>query len=115
MKHRDQKQVGKKGYISLRVPNDSSSKAVRAGTRNRNLEAGADAEAMEGAALLAHTLSSPGMEPPMVGWALPHQSVIKKMCGQQYCFGAHLAFNRLLRWAPFMAGATLPVASKTAS
>jgi hypothetical protein len=48
--------------------------------QGKNLEAGADAEAMEGCfmACLACFLIEPrtigpGMEPPTVGWALPHK------------------------------------------
>ena len=60
--------------------------------QGRNLEAGADAEAMEECCLLVcsswlvqpaffieATTTSPGMAPPTMGWALPHQSLIKKM------------------------------------
>jgi hypothetical protein len=50
MKHHDQSNLGRKGFISLTVP---SSKAVRTVTQGRNQEAGADAEAMEGCCLLA--------------------------------------------------------------
>lgn len=48
MKHDGQKQVGEEGFMSLTVPyNSSSSKAVRSGTQaGRNLDAGAEAEAM---------------------------------------------------------------------
>ena len=61
--------------------------------QGRNLEAGADAEAIEECCLLAcfpwlaqpvffpTELGSmnPGMVPPTIGWALPHQSLIKKI------------------------------------
>ena len=53
-------------------------------TQGRNMEAGADAEAMEGAAywlaspgllsllfLIELRTTSPGMTPPTMGWALP--------------------------------------------
>ena len=52
----------------------------------RNLEAGADAEAMEGCCLLAFSArcfieprtSSPGVVPPTMAWALPHQILVEK-------------------------------------
>jgi hypothetical protein len=55
--------------------------------RGRNLEVGADAEAMEGCCLLAcfpwlaafDRITSLGEEPPTVGWVLPSQSQIKRM------------------------------------
>jgi hypothetical protein len=59
--------------------------------QGRNLEAGADAETTEDAAyrLALHGLfsllsyrtrtTSPGVAPPTMGWALPCQSLIKKM------------------------------------
>jgi hypothetical protein len=57
MKHQDQKQLGEERVYL----NDSSTslftiKEVRIGTQDRNLEAGADAEAMEGCFLLACSL-----------------------------------------------------------
>ena len=66
----------------------STSLLVTEGSRGRNLEAGADAEAVEEYCLLPCSpwptfLKSPG--PPgqeklhPMGWALPHQSLIKKM------------------------------------
>ena len=56
-------------------------------TQSRSLETGADVEAMEGYCLLACSAcflieprtTSLGMAPPTMGWALPHQSLIKKM------------------------------------
>ena len=75
--------------ISFTFPyNTSSSKVVRAGDWR---EAGADAEAMEDSYLLimfmacsACCLTEPGatrsgLGPPTMSWALPHQSLIKKM------------------------------------
>ena len=59
--------------------------------QGRNLEAGADAEAMEGGAywfashgllsLLSYRtqITNPGMATPTMCWALPHQSPVKKM------------------------------------
>jgi hypothetical protein len=53
--------------------------------QGRDLEPGADAEAMEEYYLLAcfasykHRTTSPGMAPPTMGWALPQQSLIKKL------------------------------------
>jgi len=47
--------------------------------RGQDLEAGADAEAMEGCCLLAHSPWLTKAAPPTVGWAVPHQSLIKKM------------------------------------
>jgi hypothetical protein len=53
--------------------------------QNRNLEARADAETMEGCCLLAYSYgfliepgnSIPGMGPPTGGWAFLHQSLRK--------------------------------------
>ena len=55
--------------------------------QGRNLEAGADPEAMEGCCLLACSAcflieprtTRPGMAPPTMGRALPHQSLIKEI------------------------------------
>jgi hypothetical protein len=49
------KQVGRKGFIQLTLPHCCSSprKSEQELTQDRNLEAGADAEAMEGCCLLA--------------------------------------------------------------
>ena len=79
-------------HLSLQLSGHTPSlREVGAGTLCRNLEAGADTEAMEGAAywLVPHGLlsllsyrtqdHSPGMTPPTMNWALPHQSLIKKM------------------------------------
>jgi len=62
----------------------------------KNLEVGADAEAMEGCCFLAcsswlaqpvllmgPTTTRPEMAPPTVSWALPHQSLIKKIPSSQ--------------------------------
>ena len=59
----------------------------RRSKQDRNLEAGADAEAMEGYCLLAFSAcfltetraTSPGMVSPTMGWALLYQSLIKNM------------------------------------
>jgi hypothetical protein len=82
----------RKGFTWLTGPHpSSSSKEVRSGTQNsRNLEAGADAEAMTGAAywVAPHDwlsqlsyrtrTSSPGMAPPTMGWALSHHHLLRK-------------------------------------
>jgi hypothetical protein len=55
--------------------------------QGRNLEAGAEAEAMEGCCLLVCSncflmelrSTSPGMAPPTMGWAILQKSLIKKM------------------------------------
>jgi len=55
--------------------------------QDRNLEAGADAEAMEESCLLACSACflieprtiSPGMAPCTMGWALPHQTLFKEV------------------------------------
>ena len=50
MKHHDQSSVERKGFIWLAFPHCCSAlKKVRTGTQGRNLKAGSDAEAMEGA------------------------------------------------------------------
>jgi hypothetical protein len=60
MKHHDQKQLGRKGFIELTFPHHCSSQKEIRNSNNRNLEAGADEEAMEGAAyrLASHGLLS---------------------------------------------------------
>lgn len=71
-------------------------------TKSRNLEAGTDAEAMEGAASwLAHhglpielTTTRPGIAPPIVAWTLPHQSLVKKM--------PHRLAYILILWSHFL-------------
>jgi hypothetical protein len=54
MKHHIQSKLERKGFIRLILPHlISSPKEFRTGTQGRNLEAGADAEAMEGRCSLA--------------------------------------------------------------
>jgi hypothetical protein len=88
MKHHDQKaNWGRKSLFDLYFHiNCSSLKEARAGTQRRNLEAGANAEAMEvECCLLACSAcflvepTSPEVTPPTMGWAFPCQSLIKKM------------------------------------
>jgi hypothetical protein len=78
--------LGEKGFIWLRLPHQSSSlKSGQKLKRGRNLEAGADAEAMEDAAywLAHHGCSACVLREPRTtspgGWALLHQSLIKKI------------------------------------
>ena len=88
MKHYDQSNLGRKGFVWLTLPHHCSSlKEVRTGTQGRNKEAGADAEAMERGCLLACTacfsieprITSPGVAPSTMAWALPHQSLTKSV------------------------------------
>lgn len=86
IKHHDQKQYGRKVFVLLTLPNYSSS-----WMKGRNLETGTEAEAMKKhpywlvlpMACSVSSLCNPG--PPaqrctaLVIWALPHQSLIKKM------------------------------------
>jgi hypothetical protein len=84
MKHNDQKQVGEEraclGYTSI-------AQFTTEGNQDRNLEAGADAEATEEFCFLACSscfltelrTTSPGVVPPTMGCPSPHQSLIKKM------------------------------------
>ena len=66
IKYCDQKQLGEERIcFSFRIPNAVSMK----GNQSRNLETGADAEAMEERRLLA---CSSGVAPPTVSWSLPH-------------------------------------------
>jgi hypothetical protein len=86
VKHHDEKQLEEErvSFLSqFNITNSSSSKAVRAGLKqDRNLEAGA----MEGCCLLACSacflyrsqITNLGVAPSTMGWALPHQSLIKK-------------------------------------
>ena len=91
MKHHDQKASwGGKGLSDLHflITDYHQRKSGQEVKQGRNLEVGADAEAMEGCCLLAclhglfsllieSTTTSPGMAPPTMGWALSHQSLRK--------------------------------------
>lgn len=70
---------------------------IRAGTQGRDPEAGTEAEATENAvdwlalhgslSLIEASTTCPGVKASTVGWALPHQSLIKKIdvsTGQSY-------------------------------
>lgn len=86
MKHWEQKQLGRKVFVSLSRPyNSSSSEAVRAGTwtgqecGSRNVEAvekwclaSSSWEAFSTRLLKAPRTSSLGVAPPTMGWSLPH-------------------------------------------
>ena len=87
IKHHDQSNWEMKGLIWLLLRRKSGQELKQ----GRNLEAGADAETMEGAAywlvpmacsayiLIEPRTASPGMAQCTMGWALPHQSLIKRM------------------------------------
>jgi hypothetical protein len=89
MKHHDQSNVGRKGFIWLTLTSTSlfitERKLGQELRQGRNLEAGADAEAMERCYSLACSpwLSQPvflqiqGMALRTMAWALPH--LIKKI------------------------------------
>jgi hypothetical protein len=72
--------LGRKEFIQLTLPHCySSPKKVRMETQqDKNLEAGANREAMEGCCLLSQSacflieprMTSLGMAPPAMGWAL---------------------------------------------
>jgi hypothetical protein len=89
MKHYGQSKLGRKGFIWLTVPyHCSASKEVRAGTQQgrswcRGHAGGAaywrDSHSLIHCSLMEPRTISPGMAPPTVDWALPNQSVIKKM------------------------------------
>ena len=54
MKHHDQKRLGGgKDLFGLKIMSHGPLREAKAGTQNKNLEAGADAEVMEGCCLLA--------------------------------------------------------------
>jgi hypothetical protein len=65
----------------------STSLFITEGSQDRNLQLGADAEAMEGCCFIAcsaHFLieprtPSPGVTPSSIHWVLSHQSLTKKM------------------------------------
>ena len=80
-RHHDQNKLGRKRFIWRILPQQCPPlKEIRTETHwGWNLEAGADAEAMEGLFLIEPRTTSPGIAPPPVGWALPRQSLIKKM------------------------------------
>lgn len=85
--------LGKKGFIWLIFPHCSSMlKEARTGTqKDRSLKAGAAAEAREvlftgllstassACFLIALRMTHTGMTLTTMGWALPQQSLIKKM------------------------------------
>jgi hypothetical protein len=82
IKHHDQSNLASKGFHIIVHHQRISGQELK---QSRNLEAGADAEAMEGWVLLTDLLlmacsacflieprtTSPVMVPPTVGWALP--------------------------------------------
>ena len=76
-------------FVSYTKYNSFSGRSIRILKQNRDLEAGADLEAMEGCCLLAYfnmvlsaffliewRISSPGTASPIMRWALSHQSLI---------------------------------------
>ena len=91
MKHYDQSNLGRKGFIWLHfhIVVHHSRKSGQELKQGRNLEAGADAEAMEAFCLLACSpwllqpaLTQnhlPEMAPPTMVWVLPHQSLDKNI------------------------------------
>jgi hypothetical protein len=97
MKPYDQKQVEEErvylAYNFIFGLCSSSLKEVGTGIQtDRNLEAGASEETLEGCCLLAFFIitclvcflidpraTSPGVAPPTIGWVLPHQSLRKKV------------------------------------
>jgi hypothetical protein len=82
--------LGRKGFTSLTVPSKIHHQKQQL-KQGRDPEAAADTEAKEGAAycllpmacstcfLIEPRTTCPGMSPPTMGWALLHQSLIKKM------------------------------------
>jgi len=89
MRHHDKGGLGGKGLFSLHFHStvhhwQESGQELK---QERNLEAGADAEAMEKCSLLVclaclliePRTTSPGVDPPVTSWNLPHQSLIKNM------------------------------------
>jgi len=94
MKHHDQKQFGKKGFLCLILPyHCSSSKEVRTGTQTGQEPEGRGWGRGHGGMLFTSLLlmdcsawflidprtTSPGTAPPRVGWALPHQSLCSRI------------------------------------
>ena len=86
------KQKNSRKKIYWLTGNRAVSREAKAESQGRNLEAGADAETMEGCCLLTCSASSlreprttsPEMDPPTMGWVLPHQSLINKtLSGQE--------------------------------
>ena len=94
MKHLDQSNVGREGFISLILPYIIAHHQKQWGQElkhGRYLEAGADAEAIEGCCFLACSpwlaqpaflenpeTPAPGMAPPTMGWAFPFQYLFFK-------------------------------------
>lgn len=94
---------GEKGLFGLTSRSQSFIEGSQGKTQaGLEPEAGAHAEAMEGAASwLAHhglpielTTTRPGIAPPIVAWALPHQSLAKKM--------PHRLAYILILWSHFL-------------
>ena len=100
VKHHDQKQLGKKRFcFSIKFSGHTPSlRGDRAGTQGRSLESGTEAEAVEEDCLLACSSwvtqsvfflyklrsTSPGTASSTMGFALPHQSLIKKIHHRLY-------------------------------
>ena len=99
VKHGDQKQVGEERIYLTCV---STSQFILKGHQDRNskqgrnLEAGADAEAMEECCLLAcllacslccpaeHRITSPEIVPPTMGWAFLQQLLIENVSQSEH-------------------------------
>jgi hypothetical protein len=89
IKYHDQKQFGEERVaFSLQLLGHSASpREVKAGTKGRNLETRTEAEAMEEYYLLVCSIClpihyrtiCPKVVPFTVGWALSHQSSMKKI------------------------------------
>jgi hypothetical protein len=74
--------LGKKGFIALTAPyNSSSSEAVRAGTQKQQEPGGERCclLACSACSLIEPRATIPGMAPPTMGWAFPHQLLIMKI------------------------------------
>lgn len=107
---------GGMGFIWLTLPYITvhHQRTLRQELRHgRNQEAGAKAKAIVGAAstgllllacltcfLIGLSTTSPGMGPPKMDWALPHQSLIKKA---SYRSAYNLVLRRyILNWSDFL-------------
>ena len=115
IQHQTKATCGGKGFFSsyFHITVHHRRKSEQKLQQSRNLEAGADAEATEECCLLACSpmacstcfiiklgTTSPGVAPPTMGWALPHQSLIKKM--PHRLAYSPILWRCFLSWASFL-------------
>ena len=120
MKHHDQSNPGRKGFIWLMLPHHGrKSRPNRAGAWRQELMQ----RPWRGAAywlalydllsLLSYRTQnhSPGVATPTMGWALPHQSLVKKIhyrSAYSQILWRHFLNSRYLKWVVMKLASTAP-------